>query len=127
MIPENSFSTSLSLDMNIDSTDHITLRSAQKVVDSWIRSTGAGYFSELTNMAILTEETGEVARIIARRFGDQTAKQTDVCTDGALADELADVVWTVMALANQTGIDLADAFAANFAKKQSRDCGRHSK
>ncbi len=105
----------------------LTLRSAQQLVDGWIRSTDAGYFSELTNMAILAEETGEVARIIARRFGDQTAKSSDICSDEALADELADVVWTVMALASQTGIDLADAFAANLAKKQSRDGSRHRK
>lgn len=90
----------------------------QRVVDSWISSTGAGYFSHLTNMAMLTEEVGEVAKIMARRYGDQVAKPGDKSN---LADELADVMWVVCAIANQTGIDLTEAFANNLAKKNIRD------
>lgn len=99
----------------------IGLREAQHIVDQWINEVGRGYFSPLTNMAILAEETGEVARVISRRYGDQKAKPTD---DGNLADELADVVWVAMALANQCGVDLAEAFRANLAKKTERDSGR---
>lgn len=92
-------------------------------MDAWITTTGVRYFSELTNMAILTEEVGEVARIMARRFGDQSSKPTDAQHD--LADELADVLWVVICLANQTGIDLTEAFAKNLEKKNLRDAERH--
>lgn len=102
----------------MSTTDNISLREAQQAVDLWIRSIGGGYFSPLTNMAILAEETGEVARIMARRYGDQKAKAGD---PDDLADELADVLWVAMALANQTGVDLTDAFRRNIAKKTQRD------
>jgi NTP pyrophosphatase (non-canonical NTP hydrolase) len=101
----------------------MTIQQAQQTVDAWITTTGVRYFSELTNMAILTEEVGEVARIIARRYGDQSEKPTDTQHD--LADELADVLWVVLCLANQTGIDLTKAFAKNLQKKNFRDANRH--
>lgn len=101
----------------------MTLEEAQKRVDEWIRTYGVQYFSELTNMAILTEEVGEVARIISRKFGDQSFKPSD--KDKNLADELADVLWVVICLANQTGIDLTEALEANFRKKTERDSERH--
>ena len=101
----------------------MTLEEAQKRVDEWIHSYGVRYFSELTNMAILTEEVGEVARIISRKYGDQSFKPGD--DDKSLADELADVLWVVMCLANQTGVNLTDALEANFRKKTERDCERH--
>lgn len=104
-------------------TDDITLRQAQDIVDRWITTVGVRYFSPLTNMAILAEETGEVARIMARRYGDQSTKPGEN-TD--LADELADVMWVVMAMANQTGVDLTKAFADNLAKKTARDATRHA-
>ncbi len=100
----------------------MTIQEAQERVDAWIRQYGVRYFSELTNMAVLTEEVGEVARIIARRYGDQSSKPGD---DLDLADELADVLWVVMCLANQTGIDLDAALERNFAKKTARDSHRH--
>ena len=103
--------------------NEMTLRQAQQTVDAWITTTGVRYFSELTNMAILTEEVGEVARIMARRYGDQSEKPTDPQHD--LADELADVLWVVLCLANQTGIDLTEAFAKNLQKKNLRDAERH--
>lgn len=99
----------------------MTLHEYQHTVDSWITGTGGGYFSPLTNMAVLAEETGEVARAMARLYGDQVAKPGDN-TD--LADELADVLWVVAALANQTGIDLTQAVARNIDKKQTRDAHR---
>lgn len=102
-------------------THNITIRSAQEAVDRWITTIGRGYFSPLTNMAVLAEETGEVARIMARRYGDQKAKPGD-CDD--LADELADVLWVTMAIANQTGVDLTEAFHRNIEKKTSRDSSR---
>lgn len=105
------------------STPDITLREAQTMVDKWITTVGVRYFSELTNMAILTEETGEVARIMARRYGDQSFKTGE--DSDALADEMADLLWTLMALANQTGVDLTDALTHNLAKKNSRDATRH--
>ena len=94
----------------------------QKAVDRWIKTIGGGYFSELTNMALLTEETGELARVIARTYGDQIAKPGDL-TDPKenLREELADVLWVLVCLANQTGIDLTDAFAATLRKKTTRD------
>lgn len=101
----------------------LTLRQAQQLVDEWITTVGVRYFSPLTNMAVLAEEVGEVARIMARRYGDQSFKPGE---DGSkLADELADVMWVVMALANQTGIDLTEAFARNLEKKNRRDSQRH--
>ncbi|MDE7396199.1 MAG: nucleotide pyrophosphohydrolase [Muribaculum sp.] len=101
----------------------MTLRQAQEIVDRWITTTGVRYFSELTNMAILTEETGEVARIIARKYGDQSFKEGE--TPDTLGDEMADVLWTLIALANQTGIDLTDALRRNIEKKNRRDSRRH--
>ena len=100
----------------------MTIQEAQARVDAWIKQYGVRYFSELTNMAVLPEEVGEVARVIARRYGDQSSKPSD---DLDLADELADVLWVVMCLANQTGIDLDEALERNFAKKTSRDKERH--
>ncbi len=99
-------------------TDNISMHEAQAAVDRWITSIGHGYFSPLTNMAILAEETGEVARIMARRYGDQKAKEGD---ERNLADELADVLWVTIAIANQTGVDLTEAFRRNIEKKTSRD------
>ena len=101
----------------------MTLQQAQQRVDEWIKTTGVRYFSELTNTAILTEEVGEVARIMARRYGDQSEKESDKGKD--LGDELADVLWVVICLANQTGIDLTSAFEKNFEKKNTRDKDRH--
>ena len=100
-----------------------TLREAQDQVDQWIKTIGVRYFSELTNLAILTEEVGELARIIARKFGDQSEKPSDRGAD--LGDEMADVLWVLMALANQTGVDLSDALARNIEKKTQRDAERH--
>jgi len=104
-------------------TEEYTLRGCQKQVDEWINTTGVRYFNELTNMAMLTEEVGEVARIIARRFGEQSEKESDRNKD--LGDELADVMWVVMCLANQTDIDLEEAFKRNLLKKTTRDATRH--
>lgn len=101
----------------------MTIKDAQKIVDQWIQDYGVRYFSELTNMAILTEEVGEVARIISRQYGDQSFKATD--RDKNLADELADVMFVVICLANQTGIDLEDAMKRNLDKKTQRDATRH--
>ena len=95
----------------------------QKKVDEWISTIGVRYFNELTNMAILTEEVGEVARIISRKYGEQSFKESD--NDKDLADELADVLWVVTCLANQTGIDLTSAIERNFDKKNHRDLDRH--
>lgn len=101
----------------------MSIEEAQKLVDKWINTHGVRYFSELTNMAILTEEVGEVARIIARKYGDQSSKASD--QDLELANELADVLWVVICLANQTGIDLSTAFEKNIEKKTKRDALRH--
>lgn len=101
----------------------ITLREAQQLVDQWIRTYGVRYFNELTNMAILTEEVGEVARIIARKYGEQSFKESDKNKD--LGDEMADVLWVLLCLANQTGIDLTDALEKNLRKKTDRDKERH--
>ncbi len=101
----------------------MTIKEAQERVDQWINTTGVRYFSELTNMAILTEEVGEVARIISRQYGDQSFKESD--SKKELADELADVCWVVLCLANQTGIDLTVALEKNFDKKNVRDANRH--
>ncbi|SNR40705.1 nucleotide pyrophosphohydrolase [Hymenobacter mucosus] len=101
----------------------MTIEEAQQTVDQWIQTTGVRYFNELTNMAMLTEEVGEVARIIARQYGEQSFKQSD--KDKVLADELADVLFVVICLANQTGIDLTQALQRNLAKKTQRDADRH--
>ncbi len=101
----------------------MTIQEAQSTVDAWIKTTGVRYFSELTNMAILTEEVGEVARIIARRYGEQSFKESD--RDKDLADELADVLFVVICLANQTGINLTEAMMKNLEKKNIRDADRH--
>ena len=100
-----------------------TLVECQQDVDEWINTIGVRYFSELTNMAILTEEVGEVARIIARRFGDQSFKEGE--TDLDLGDELADVLFVLICIANQTGVDLEQAFAKTMIKKSTRDRFRH--
>lgn len=100
----------------------MTISEAQAAVDRWIRTVGVRYFSPLTNMAVLTEEVGEVARIMARRYGDQSAKPGETLD---LADELADVMWVVLALANQTGVDMTEAFFNNLDKKSVRDSSRH--
>ena len=100
----------------------VTLRQAQEIVDQWIKTIGVRYFSPLTNMAILTEEVGEVARIMARRYGDQSFKEEEKDT---LGDELADVLWVLMAIANQTDVDLTEALARNIEKKTKRDKERH--
>lgn len=99
----------------------ITIAMAQQTVDRWITTVGGGYFSPLTNMAVLSEETGEVARVIARTYGDQKAKEGEKLD---LADELADVLWVVCALANQTGVDLTEALRRNIEKKTIRDINR---
>ena len=101
----------------------MTINDAQQQVDHWIKTHGVRYFSELTNMAILTEEVGEVARIIARRYGEQSEKESDKSKD--LGDEMADVLWVLMCLANQTGINLTEAFRKNLEKKTLRDKDRH--
>lgn len=101
----------------------MTLKDAQTQVDQWIQTYGVRYFSELTNMAILTEEVGEVARIIARRYGEQSEKESDKAKD--LGDEMADVLWVLICLANQTGVDLTAAFERNMEKKTIRDNERH--
>lgn len=101
----------------------ITLKQAQETVDNWIKTYGVRYFNELTNMAILTEEVGEVARIIARKYGEQSFKESDKNKD--LSDEMADVLWVLICLANQTDIDLTAAFEKNLAKKTQRDKERH--
>ncbi len=109
--------------MSSSSQNNITIQEAQKLVDQWIKTNGVRYFSELTNMAILSEEVGEVARIIARRYGEQSEKESDKAKD--LGDEMADVLWVLMCLANQTGIDLTEAFKKNLEKKTERDKDRH--
>lgn len=101
----------------------MTIQEAQKTVDEWIKTYGVRYFNELTNMAILTEEVGEVARIISRQYGEQSFKDSE--KNGNLADELADVLWVVICLANQTGIDLTEALQQNIDKKSKRDFNRH--
>ena len=103
--------------------EEITIKKAQKMVDKWVNTLGVRYFNELTNMAILTEEVGEVARIIARKFGEQSNKKSDIKYE--LADELADVVFVLICIANQTGIDLEKAFIKNIDKKTNRDAQRH--
>ena len=101
----------------------LTINEAQKMVDQWIKTIGVRYFSELTNMAILTEEVGELARVMARTYGDQSFKASDEGKN--LADEMADVLWVLICLANQTGVDLNEAFLQNMEKKTLRDSERH--
>jgi NTP pyrophosphatase (non-canonical NTP hydrolase) len=101
----------------------MTIQDAQQQVDQWIKTVGVRYFSELTNMAILTEEVGELARIMARTYGDQSFKESD--KNRNLADEMADVLWVLICLANQTGVNLTDALQQNFIKKNIRDADRH--
>lgn len=101
----------------------MTITESQKIVDTWIKEHGVRYFNELTNMAILTEEVGEVARIISRRYGEQSEKESDKNKD--LGDELADVMFVLICLANQTGIDLEEALKKNLDKKTNRDSERH--
>src|ERR671913_1401509 len=101
----------------------MTISDAQLQVDQWIKAHGVRYFSELTNMAMLTEEVGELARIMARRYGEQSEKESDKGKD--LGDELADVLWVLICLANQTGVNLTEAFNKNLAKKTHRDKDRH--
>jgi len=103
--------------------EELTLHDAQKRVDDWINKIGVRYFNELTNMAILSEEVGEVARIISRKYGEQSEKDSDKNLD--LADELADVLFVLICLANQTGVNLEEAFRKNLIKKTSRDADRH--
>ena len=100
----------------------MTLEEAQKEVDSWIKTYGVRYFSELTNMTVLTEEVGELARVMARNYGDQSFKQGE---KDNLADEMADVLWVLICLANQTGVNLTEAFRQNLEKKTNRDKDRH--
>jgi NTP pyrophosphatase (non-canonical NTP hydrolase) len=104
-------------------SEDITIRDAQHNIDRWIKTTGVRYFSELTNMAILTEEVGEVARLMSRIYGDQSFKESD--HGKKLSDELADVLWVILCIANQTGVDLTDALEKNFEKKNIRDAERH--
>ncbi|MBR5511572.1 MAG: nucleotide pyrophosphohydrolase [Bacteroidaceae bacterium] len=101
----------------------MTIKEAQERVDAWIKEYGVRYFDELTNMAILTEEVGEVARIMARRYGEQSFKEGE---KSDLGDEIADVLWVLICIANQTGIDLTEALQKNFDKKTKRDCNRHN-
>ncbi len=101
------------------------IKEAQKIVDEWINTIGVRYFNELTNMAMLTEEVGEVARIIARRYGEQSEKERD--KDNDLGDEFADVLFVLICLANQTGVDLEEALKKNLDKKTNRDATRHQK
>lgn len=101
----------------------ITLNQAQQQVDEWIKTVGVRYFNELTNLGILMEETGELARIMVRKYGEQSYKESDKGKD--LADEMADVLWVLICLANQTGVNLTEALAKNFQKKNIRDAERH--
>jgi NTP pyrophosphatase (non-canonical NTP hydrolase) len=101
----------------------MTIKEAQEQIDGWIRTVGVRYFSELTNMAILTEEVGEVARIMARQYGEQSSKESDKKKE--LGDELADVMWVLLCIANQTGVDMTAALEKNFEKKNIRDADRH--
>lgn len=101
----------------------MTIKEVQERVDAWIKEYGVRYFDELTNMAILTEEVGEVARIMARRYGEQSFKEGE---NSDLGDEIADVLWVLICIANQTGIDLTEALQKNLDKKTKRDCNRHN-
>ena len=105
------------------SNQNVSLSQAQQQVDGWIKTVGVKYFSELTNTAILMEEVGELARIMARKYGDQSFKKSE--SDKDLADEMADVLWVLICLANQTGVNLTEAFINNMEKKTERDAERH--
>jgi len=105
------------------SNSNLSIQEAQKQVDEWIKTIGVRYFSELTNTAILMEEVGELARIMARKYGDQSFKDNE--TDHNLSDEMADVLWVLICLANQTGVNLSEAFIKNMDKKTKRDAERH--
>ncbi len=105
------------------SEGEISIREAQEKVDQWIKTTGVRYFGELTNMTILTEEVGELARLMARTYGEQSFKESDKGRD--LGDEMADVLWVLICMANQTGVDLTEALQKNFQKKNVRDATRH--
>ena len=109
--------------MSKNNTENITIREAQEIIDNWIKTIGVRYYSELTNMAILTEEVGEVARLMSRIYGDQSFKESDKGKE--LSDELADVFAVLLAIANQTGVDLTKAFQKNLEKKTQRDKNRH--
>ena len=109
--------------LNPSSPDFMEIKKAQELVDQWINTVGVRYFNELTNTALLMEEVGEVARIMARRYGEQSEKESDRNKD--LADELADVLFVLICLANQTGVSLTDAFLKNLEKKNLRDARRH--
>lgn len=113
------------LEPNSPPPNNITLQEAQALVDRWIKTVGIRYFSELTNTAILMEEVGELARLMARHYGEQSFKSTEDQSKDHLADEMADVLWVLMCLANQTGVDLASALERNLAKKTGRDATRH--
>ena len=101
----------------------MTINQAQQEVDEWIKTVGVRYFNELTNLGILMEEVGELSRLIVRKFGEQSFKETDKGKE--LGDEMADVLWVLICLANQTGVDLTEALKKNFEKKNNRDAGRH--
>ena len=101
----------------------ITIKQAQQLVDEWIRTVGVRYFNELTNLGILMEETGELARIMVRQYGEQSFKESD--KNKSLSDEMADILWILLCLANQTGVDLTEALQKNFEKKNIRDATRH--
>lgn len=107
----------------MNTTNEITLNQAQEKVDHWIKTVGVRYFSELTNMVILTEEVGELARVVARKYGDQSFKESDKTTN--ISDEMADILWVLICLANQMEVNLTEAFHKNFEKKNIRDAGRH--
>ncbi len=102
--------------------EEISIKRAQQIVDQWINTYGVRYFSELTNMAVLTEEVGELARVMARKYGDQSFKEGEKSN---LGDEMADVLWVLLCLANQTGVDLTEEFQKNMEKKTKRDATRH--
>lgn len=104
-------------------TEEITIKEVQFRIDNWIKTTGVRYFNELTNLGILMEEVGELSRIMVRKYGEQSFKESDKGKD--LADEMADVLWVLICLANQTGVNLTDALQKNFDKKNKRDSGRH--
>ena len=105
--------------------EEITIKQAQEKVDQWIKTVGVRYFNELTNLGILMEEVGELSRIMVRKFGEQSFKESDKGKE--LSDEMADVLWVLICVANQTGIDLSDALEKNFEKKNARDIERHKK
>ena len=109
--------------MKTSESQSVSISQAQQMVDDWIKTIGVRYFGELTNMAILTEEVGELARLMARIYGDQSFKKSDEGKN--LGDEMADVLWVLICLANQTGVDLTDAFLKNIDKKTNRDKNRH--